>query len=155
MHSSRALGRSRELAMAEVAGGADAVIVSDKKRCTVAYATPERQYLWTVDLLADATIDDAIEAARQIAVEHAIPGGMTDRKSADGMSASVASKAAPDAPSVDVPWNTAPVGIFGELRDRQDVPADGDRVEIYRPLRSDPRERRRESVRRARKAKPP
>jgi putative ubiquitin-RnfH superfamily antitoxin RatB of RatAB toxin-antitoxin module len=52
-----------------------------------------------------------------------------------------------------VPWDAAPVGIFGEPRERQDVPADGDRIEIYRPLRSDPRQRRREKVRRDRRAK--
>jgi hypothetical protein len=52
-----------------------------------------------------------------------------------------------------VPWDTAPVGIFGEPRERQDVPADGDRIEIYRPLLSDPRQRRREKVRRDRRAK--
>jgi putative ubiquitin-RnfH superfamily antitoxin RatB of RatAB toxin-antitoxin module len=33
------------------------------------------------------------------------------------------------------------------------VPGDGDRIEIYRPLRSDPRQRRRERVRRDRRAK--
>jgi len=43
-----------------------------------------------------------------------------------------------------VPWDSAPVGIFGELRSRADVPQDGDRIELYRPLRQDPRERRRE-----------
>ena len=92
------------------------------KRCAVAYATRERQYLWAVDVAADATIADVIEAARQLADEP------------------------------DVPWESAPVGIFGELRERTDVPADGDRIEIYRPLPTDPRDRRRETVQRQRKA---
>ena len=91
------------------------------KRCVVAYATRERQYLWAVDVPAEATIAEVIEAARQLADEP------------------------------DVPWDTAPVGIFGEVRDRSTVPAEGDRVEIYRPLQTDPRERRRESVQRERK----
>jgi len=91
------------------------------KRCVVAYATRERQYLWAVDVATDATIADAMEAARQLADEP------------------------------DVPWDTAPVGIFGELRDRSYQPVEGDRIEIYRPLSSDPRERRREQVRRQRK----
>jgi len=92
-----------------------------RKRCVVAYATRERQYLWAVDVPVDATIDDVIEAARQLADEP------------------------------DVPWETAPVGIFGEVKERSDCPVEGDRVEIYRPLPSDPRDRRRESVQRQRK----
>src|SRR5215470_20323908 len=91
------------------------------KRCVVAYATRDRQYLWAVDVPVDATIDDVIEAARQLADEP------------------------------DVPWETAPVGIFGEVKERSDCPVEGDRVEIYRPLPSDPRDRRRESVQRERK----
>jgi putative ubiquitin-RnfH superfamily antitoxin RatB of RatAB toxin-antitoxin module len=47
------------------------------------------------------------------------------------------------APEVDVPWDSAPVGVFGEARSRADIPADGDRIELYRPLRDDPKERRR------------
>jgi uncharacterized protein len=92
------------------------------KRCVVAYATRERQYLWAVDVPVAANIDEVIEAARQLADEP------------------------------DVPWDTAPVGIFGEVCDRSTVPAEGDRIEIYRPLQTDPRERRRESVQRQRKA---
>jgi putative ubiquitin-RnfH superfamily antitoxin RatB of RatAB toxin-antitoxin module len=92
-----------------------------RKRCVVAYATRERQYLWAVDVAADATIADTIEAARQLADEP------------------------------DVPWETAPVGIFGELRERSDCPAEGDRVELYRPLPNDPRDRRRERVQQQRK----
>jgi uncharacterized protein len=91
-----------------------------RKRCTVAYATRERQYLWAVDVPAEATIADIIEAARQLADEP------------------------------DVPWETAPVGIFGEVRERSTRPAEGDRVELYRPLRSDPRDRRRERVQKQR-----
>jgi uncharacterized protein len=93
-----------------------------RKRCVVAYATRERQYLWAVDVALDATIADAIEAARQLA----------------------------DQP--DVPWDTAPVGIFGEPRERTDRPEEGDRIEIYRPLNNDPRDKRRERVQRQRKA---
>ena len=92
-----------------------------RKRCVVAYATRERQYLWAVDVPTDATIADVLEAARQLADEP------------------------------DVPWDGAPVGIFGEVRERSDCPAEGDRVEIYRPLPSDPRDRRRQSVQRQRK----
>jgi len=88
----------------------------------VAYATRERQYLWAVDVSPDATIAEAIEAARQLADEP------------------------------DVPWDTAPVGIFGEPLDRSDLPVEGDRVELYRPLANDPRDRRRASVQKQRKS---
>lgn len=94
---------------------------SGRKRCMVAYATRERQYLWAVDVPSEATITDIIEAARQLADEP------------------------------DVPWETAPVGIFGEVRDRSACPAEGDRVELYRPLPTDPRDRRRERVQKQRK----
>jgi putative ubiquitin-RnfH superfamily antitoxin RatB of RatAB toxin-antitoxin module len=96
-----------------------------QKRCVVAYATRDRQYLWAVDVPMDASIAEVIEAARQLADEP------------------------------DVPWETAPVGIFGELRERSYVPAEGDRVEIYRPLQTDPRDRRRDSVQGQRKAGKP
>jgi hypothetical protein len=91
------------------------------KRCLVAYATRERQYLWPVELAPEGTIADALAVAR--------------------LAANLDS----------VPWEDAPVGIFGELRERTDVPQEGDRIEIYRPLASDPRQRRRERVQRQRK----
>ncbi|HEY1890221.1 MAG TPA: RnfH family protein [Steroidobacteraceae bacterium] len=83
------------------------------KHCVVAYADATRQYLWPVALPAEASIAAAIEAARR------------------------------QAPDVAVPWDSAPVGIFGEPRTRADLPADGDRIELYRPLPDDPKERRR------------
>lgn len=95
---------------------------SNVKRCLVAYATPHRQHLWTVQLPLNASIQDAITAARARAQR------------------------------VDVPWDDAAVGIFGELRRRTDVPADGDRIELYRNLPNDPRQERRERVRQARLA---
>jgi uncharacterized protein len=48
--------------------------------------------------------------------------------------------------TLDVPWE-ADVGIFGELCDRNAVPLDGDRIEIYRPLKADPKESRRARAR--------
>jgi uncharacterized protein len=90
-----------------------AVVLAEQKTCVVAYADSARQYLWPVTLPAEATIAEAIEAARR------------------------------QAQNVDVPWDSAPVGIFGEPCSRADLPADGDRIELYRPLRDDPRARRR------------
>lgn len=96
---------------------------SGGKRCVVAYATRERQYLWAVDVPIDATIADVLEAARQLADES------------------------------DVPWDTASVGVFGELQERTHRPVEGDRVEIYRPLPNDPRDRRRDAVQKQRKGR--
>ena len=83
------------------------------KRCVVAFATPEGQWTWTVELDAAATVGDALAKARA--------QGATDAA---------------------VPWD-ADVGIFGEPCARDAVPRDGDRIEIYRPLTSDPKVSRR------------
>jgi uncharacterized protein len=96
-------------------------------RCLVAYATRERQYLWSVELPAPASIAEALAAARRIA-EHESAGLE---------------------PSL---WEAAPVGVFGEPRTREALIAEGDRIELYRPLRADPRARRRERVQRERRA---
>jgi len=97
------------------------------KRCTVAYATRDQQYLWDVELPAGASIADALAAAR-----------------------AAVSAAAPEI-AATVPWEAAAVGIFGEPRSRADACADGDRIEIYRPLPEDPRARRRERAQRERR----
>jgi putative ubiquitin-RnfH superfamily antitoxin RatB of RatAB toxin-antitoxin module len=104
------------------------------KRCVVAYATRDHQYLWTIDLPAEATVADALTTARGFAADT-----RTTRATREEIH--------------EIPWDTAPVGIFGELCDRGAVPADGDRIELYRPLQSDPRERRRAQVRRDRRSK--
>jgi uncharacterized protein len=90
------------------------------KHCVVAWATPAQARLWELELPAAATIADALTAAR------------------------AACGAAPWC--AGIPWNSAPVGIFGEPRSRAHQFADGDRIELYRPLKRDPRERRRERV---------
>ena len=62
---------------------------------------------------------------------------------ADGASvADALSAARAQALEVEVPWD-GDVGIFGELCARDAVPREGDRIEIYRPLRSDPKASRR------------
>jgi uncharacterized protein len=91
-----------------------------RKRCTVAFATPERQFEWRVEIDAEADIACALECARR------------------------------QAAGIEVPWESCDVGIFGELTARTAVPRDGDRIEIYRPLVCDPKEARRERARRAR-----
>jgi hypothetical protein len=97
-------------------------VAEPRKRCVVAYATREEQWLWHVELPQHATVADALNAARSLAKRD------------------------------DIPWDTAPLGIFGQPCQRTDVPADGDRIELYRPLASDPRERRRRQVQTQRRA---
>lgn len=46
----------------------------------------------------------------------------------------------------DLDLATAPVGIFGQVCERDTPLRPGDRVEIYRPLIADPREQRRQRV---------
>lgn len=91
-----------------------------RKRCTVVYATPERQYEWSVELVADAPVLRALELARA------------------------------EAGTLAIPWDTCDVGIFGQPCERSAVPHEGDRIELYRALARDPKEARRERARRAR-----
>ena len=97
------------------------------KRCVVVYATRARQYLWEMALAQEATIADALAVARRAA----------ERESAQLDTAL---------------WESAPVGVFGQPRRRAARFEDGDRIELYRPLRCDPRARRRERVQRERRA---
>ena len=95
-----------------------------RKCCTVAYATRERQHLWRVELPAGASVAEALTAARAQAGSER---------------------------GADIPWDECAVGIFGEPCARSATFADGDRIELYRPLRRDPREQRRERVQRERR----
>lgn len=61
-------------------------------------------------------------------------------------------RARAQAGGVAVPWD-AEVGIFGVPSVRDAVLRDGDRVEIYRPLRADPKESRRARASAARAAR--
>ncbi|HEY8054004.1 MAG: RnfH family protein [Steroidobacterales bacterium] len=101
-------------------------MAADRKRCTVAYATRVQQQLWSLELPLTATIAQAVESAR--AACGTAPG------------------------CAQIPWDSAPVGIFGEPRARTEPFADGDRIELYRPLGRDPRQRRRERVQSERRA---
>jgi uncharacterized protein len=65
--------------------------------------------------------------------------------------AEVLAAASAQADGVDAPWD-GDVGIFGELCAREAVPRDGDRIELYRPLRSDPKVSRRARVAAGRRA---
>jgi hypothetical protein len=54
--------------------------------------------------------------------------------------------------SAEIDWQGAATGLWGVRCDRTTVPRDGDRIELYRPLSADPRHRRRQRVRAARRS---
>jgi putative ubiquitin-RnfH superfamily antitoxin RatB of RatAB toxin-antitoxin module len=83
------------------------------KRCSVACDTPGGILLCELDLPDEATIAVALGEARQVLGE-----------------------AAAD-------WEQAATGIYGRVYARSHIPADGDRIELYRPLKLDPRAKRR------------
>jgi hypothetical protein len=80
----------------------------------VAYATSEQQALIALDMLEGVTIEQAIRASGLLARFQEIDGA--DIK----------------------------VGIFGSVCKLDQPLKQGDRVEIYRPLRHDPKEARRQ-----------
>ncbi len=89
----------------------------------VCYAGPEGQFLLRVSLPAGATLADAIEAS---GIRERIP-----------------------ALSIDA----AHVGVFAKVTPLSTRLRAGDRVEIYRPLKVDPRQARRERADRARRGR--
>lgn len=68
----------------------------------------------------------------------------------DGSSVADALAAAADRLGAAAPADEAPVGIFGRIVPRSAPLADGDRVELYRPLAADPKETRRRLAREGR-----
>ena len=86
---------------------------------SVVYALPEHATTIKLELPVGATVAEAIARSR-IAERH--PGADLAR---------------------------AAVGVFGRRVRRDAVLADGDRVEIYRPLLADPKDARRRRARRA------
>jgi putative ubiquitin-RnfH superfamily antitoxin RatB of RatAB toxin-antitoxin module len=104
------------------------------KRCTVVHALAQAQWLWTLELPQDATVADALRAARVAA----------------GQSGDAGKSRSAGQPGID--WDDATVGIHGVVCGRELRFADGDRIEIYRPLTVDPRAARRTRVANARRA---
>ena len=88
--------------------------MSAVKHITVVYAAPDRQVIWRLAAPAAATVAELLVLARR------------------------------QSGCEDVPWESADVGIFGELCARATVP----RHELYRPLTVDPKESRRTRARR-------
>lgn len=82
-------------------------------RVEVVYALPERQWLVALSLPLSATVREAVVAS-----------GLLQRL-----------------PDIDLDELT--LGVFGTVVAHDQALRDGDRVEIYRPLKIDPREARR------------
>ena len=91
------------------------------KRCRIVCDTPAGIRECELTLPDEADIASAIEAARE-------------QLGADA-----------------APWQTAVTGVFGSVRERSYVPADGDRIELYRELLIDPRRARRDRAARGTK----
>lgn len=90
-------------------------------RVEVAYALPERQALLSLTVPMGCT---ALEAARRSGIEAQFEDLVLDEGSR--------------------------LGIFGQVVDAARTLKDGDRVEIYRPLKADPKEVRKARAARAR-----
>lgn len=82
-------------------------------RVEVVYAAEDRQLLTEVDVDAGSTVEDVLRLS-----------GIYDR-------------------FPNEPLRECDVGIWGQCVGRSTSVNDGDRVELYRPLRMDPREARR------------
>lgn len=97
--------------------------MADTLRVEVVFALPDRQRLIALDVAPGTTM---LEAARQSGIAGEFEG---------------------------LELETAPMGIFGraEPHPAERVLADGERVEIYRPLRVDPKAARRARARRGRR----
>ena len=85
----------------------------DTIRVEVAYGEPERQKIVALTMYAGATLAEAVERSGLVRFFPHLKEAALD------------------------------YGIFGTVRPASTILADGDRVEIYRPLIADPREMRR------------
>jgi uncharacterized protein len=90
-------------------------------RCEVTYATPQRQWVVPLDLAPGATVEDAVQAS-----------GLLEN-------------------CPELARGSLVLGIFGTIVEPRQAVREGDRVEIYRPLKADPRTARRARVARARR----
>ena len=96
------------------------------KRCLVAIDAPQSPLLCELLLPGDATIAVALALARV--------------------------RLQPQPHESPIDWDGAATGLWGVQCGRGTVPRDRDRIELYRPLVTDPRERRRQRARGARRA---
>lgn len=88
----------------------------------IAYALPERQYLFTLEVVPGCTVEQALE---QSTLSVQLP---------------------------DLNWRAHTLGIFGKPATLTTILSPHDRIEIYRPLQADPKALRQQRVRRNRRA---
>lgn len=86
----------------------------------VAYALPEKQYVFPIKVPTSSTVEDAIVLSKILQLR----------------------------PEIDL--SQTKVGIFSRIVKLQDTLNEGDRVEIYRPLIADPKVLRRQRAERSR-----
>jgi putative ubiquitin-RnfH superfamily antitoxin RatB of RatAB toxin-antitoxin module len=91
------------------------------KRCTLVCDTATTILSCELQLPDEATIQVAVTAARALLGDGAVD------------------------------WDRAATGVFGKVQPRTCVWQDGDRIELYRPLKLDPRAQRRQRAARAAK----
>ncbi|MBI4693781.1 MAG: RnfH family protein [Gammaproteobacteria bacterium] len=92
--------------------------MADSLAVEVVYALPDQQYVVALDVPPGTTLRGAIERSRILET----------------------------CPEIDLAVNG--IGVFGRRRAPEDLVAEGERVEIYRPLLVDPKEARRRRGRR-------
>ncbi|WON75924.1 RnfH family protein [Serratia sp. UGAL515B_01] len=90
-------------------------------RVEVVYALPERQYVRQVQLAEGCSVEQAIKVSGLLELRR------------------------------DIDLANNKVGIYSRPAKLDDLLADGDRVEIYRPLSADPKELRRQRAEKAKK----
>lgn len=88
---------------------------TNKIRIEVAYATPEKQLIFVIDIDKSTSARDAINQSRII----------------------------DEFPEIDIDIDTVKIGVFGKLIPDSYQLQEKDRIEIYRPLLADPKEVRR------------
>ena len=93
----------------------------ESKHCSVAADTESGVRLCELELPAAASVAEAMAAARRLLGDAGID------------------------------WDAPVAGLWGRRCALSEIPADGDRIELYRALTSEPRERRRLQVQRARR----
>lgn len=96
----------------------------NKLRVEVAYARPDEQVILPLEVDAGTTVQEAIERS-----------GVLERF-----------------PEIDLAGRSK-VGIFGKLTKLDSALREGDRVEIYRPLKADPKEVRRKRAKEGKETK--
>ena len=88
--------------------------MSKKLKIEVAYALPQQQKIISLEVVFDCTIEEAIQQSGILTLF----------------------------PEIDL--HKQKIGVFSKIKKLNDKVHENDRIEIYRPLMSDPKEKRRQ-----------